>query len=277
MGQFRLLDHVAAAEVERVHPEPLGHQVHHQFPADGLHLPRTPVCAPADRVREHRRRGPAQPGNAVRAREHRHQLRALGGRAAERVGAAVAQMVDLRPQDPPVGVHGHGHCETVHPGRVGGHQVLAAVLDPFDGPPQVAGREQQRHLVAARVHLLAERSAHVAHVDSHLVLADSEDAGRGERQLVGALGGRPQVEAPGVALPVSDQASGLHGHVALPLLVEGLGNDQVGRLEHSSQFGVGAGAGRAQVGAQFGVDEVGAGGGLLVVHDRCQGLVVDVY
>ena len=186
-------------------------------------------------------------------------------------------MVDLRAEDPSVGVHRHRHRQPVHPGRVRGHQALAAVLDPFDGPTQVAGREQHGHLVAPRVHLLAERPAHVAHVDPHLVLADPEDAGRGERQLVGALSRRPHVEAPGVTLPVGDQAPGLHGHVALPLLMERLGHHEVGRLEHLIQLGVRTGAGRAQVGAQLGMDQMGTAGGLLVVDDRSQRLVLDVY
>ena len=276
VGKLAAPDDVAPPELERVHSEPVGHQVHHELAGDGLHLPRAAIGASAHRVGEHGGSRPAHPGDPVGAGEHRHQVGAAGRHATERVGPAVAEVVDLGTEDLARPVHRHHHLHSLDARRVGRDQVLPPVLDPLQGPAQILCGEQHSHLLASREHLLAERPAHVAHVDVHLMLADSEDAGRGEGQLVGALRRGPDVEPASVELPVRHQSASLHGHVALPLLAECLGHHQVSRLEHGRQGGIGPARDRGEVGSQLGMDQVRALGCLLEVDHRRPGLVVDL-
>ena len=54
--------------------------------------------------------------------------------------------------------------------RGGGHEVLAAVLDPLEGPAEVVAGQDDDLFVTGEVRLLTEAAADVAHLHADLVL-----------------------------------------------------------------------------------------------------------
>ena len=130
-------------------------------------------------------------GNAVGPRRHQH---GVGGqdRTDGRVGAHIGGDVDPDPAERSVGAEAELDIVHVVPALAHVDEVLAASLDPLDGPSQAPG--QPRHHDELRVHdgLGAEAAAHRRGDHPHLLRGRFEGRGHHVAHLVGPLRSAPQ-------------------------------------------------------------------------------------
>ena len=112
-----------------------------------------------------------------------------------------------------------------------GDEVLAAPLDPLDGPSEAERDGRHEELLVVDGALRAEPAAHVGGEHAHLLGRDPEDHGHGVPHEIGILGGRPDDEQAGLGVPVGEDAAGLDRHGRDPRMAELLLDDQVGGRE----------------------------------------------
>ena len=128
----------------------------------------------------------------------RHELGDVA-RADRAVGAHIGAHVDVgmaaQRQDGAVARAGDLDFDLGLAGMVHGHQILAAVLDPFHRPADVARRERDQKILRIEFAAGAEAAADVVlhHVDGVLRQADllRQHAPVEERHLGGARNGEP--------------------------------------------------------------------------------------
>src|SRR5215472_17987315 len=100
-------------------------------------------------------------GNAIGAGEHLREI-ARGGRAVGAdVGALIGPGVAAQRPDRAIRVAGDLKLAISIAGMIGGAEVLAAILDPFDGPAGEARRERNQKIFRVEFAARAEASAHV--------------------------------------------------------------------------------------------------------------------
>ena len=118
---------------------------------------------------------------------------------------------------------------------IGRHQMLAAILDPFDRAADMAGRERDEEILGIELAAHAEAAADVEldHVDGML---GKPQHGREHATVEEQdLGGAENDELPLRRIPLGDQAAGLQRHrsqamtaKALAAGVLGLGESRIG-------------------------------------------------
>ena len=138
----------------------------------------------------------------------------------------------------------------------GGHEILAAILDPFDGPIELHRRPGQQHLFGVEHHNLGpERAADERRYHPHLRFGKIEHGRDAVADNNGRLGGVPHGQALHLVIPPGHDAPVLHGRGNAMIVVEPALDHYVGLF-----FGLGVVAFplddvRRQVGVQVFVDQ----------------------
>ena len=249
------LHHVAAAELERVDAEPAGDGVHHLLAPDGLHHPRAAVRAPAASVRVDRlarvdnARDPVWPGQ-----DHPDESDAAAPGRRERPG--VLEMLGPHREDARVVVDGDAHRHAILARVQARHEVLAAILDPLDGPADQLAGQHSVELLGDHEHLLPEAATDVLHDHPHAVLRQIARPGEEAAGAVRALRRQPDDELLAVPVPVGDDTTRLHRHAQIAVLRERLGDDVSRVREDPLELGVLDGGHQvSHVGAELRMDE----------------------
>src|SRR5580700_469375 len=112
--------------------------------------------------------------------------------------------------------------EAIRAGVVRRDEILAAVLDPFDRPPEPARHKDDADLVAGHEELLPEAATDVLLRDPNMVLGEAEDATAGQAHLMGVLAGHPYLQPLVGRVELGDDAPRFHRDVGLPVLVKRL-------------------------------------------------------
>ena len=235
--QVALSEQVAAAELSWIDADAARGDVEQHLAGEGLELPRAAVGGAPDRVGVEGLCGKGRLRHPIRAGEDHADGRRRHYRPRRRVGAAVLLEVDPHGLDGGVGVERHGHFGVLVPGRAGGEEVLAPVLDPLQWCPDLRRGQHDAHLVALDHHLLSEPAAGVPGDDTDAVLGDTEQPRAEQPHLVGHLGGRVDREFAGDRGRVDDEGAPLHRHRRVALLGDGLARDMGGRGEHLVEGG----------------------------------------
>ncbi len=103
-----------------------------------------------------------------------------------------------------------GFRPTVPPMLVGDH-AAAAVIAPFDGPPEPPRSQQKRRVLRIGRPFHAERSAHIVRQDMHLLALDAHDIGEAAGQTENALARCMQRIAAGLRIELRHRGTRFHG------------------------------------------------------------------
>ena len=179
--------------------------------------------------------------------------------------------------DRAVAVEGEPGVGLLLAGHARGEQVLAPVLDPLHGRPDVGRGQHDRHVLALHRDLLAEAAAGVAGDDADAVLGDAEQARAEQAPLVRGLRGGVDREVAAGGVRLDHEAAALHRHRGVALLADRLAR-HVGRAGERlvERVGAPAGDGADDVRAVRGVHQVVGVGGGRVVDDGGQRIDVDL-
>ncbi len=184
-------DEIAAAELDLVDAEIARRHVEQALAEEiGLEAARPAIGADRRLVGEQERNVEIDIGNAIGAR---HELRDVAG-ADSAVGAHIGAHVDegVAAQTEDGAVAGAGDLDVARrlAGMVHGHQMLAAVLDPFYRAADVTRRERDQKILRIELAARAKTAADVVldHVDGIDGKAEllRQDAAVGEQHLGGA-------------------------------------------------------------------------------------------
>ncbi len=111
------------------------------------------------------------------------------------------------------------------------HEVLAAVLDPFDRPPVFAGGESDQEVLRIEFAAGAEAAADVVFDVIDCLLGEAHHRGHGATVEEWQLGRARDAEPCGRLVPFRQQTARLHGHGGHPLHAEALAPDMGGGAE----------------------------------------------
>ena len=216
-------DEVAAAQLEGIDPELRGRDVEQTFPDErALEAAGTAVGPGRRLVGEHALglgrvvRDPVGPGHQGR--------RQLGD--DDPVGADVGAEVHREPvdegHDPIVGVESDLDLVVLLPRVVGGHEVLAAILDPLHGPAESHGRPRDHEILRVELAAHAEAAAYLQLDEVDQVLGMAEEVGEDAPVEVRHLGHAPQAQHTGAGVVGGGQPPRLQGHAGVALDGEAL-------------------------------------------------------
>ncbi len=110
------------------------------------------------------------------------------------IGALIGEEADVQAEDEAPRVHGRPQTVALVAGMVGGHHVLAPVLDPADGPPQAQGRRADEHVLRVDLAPDAEAAADMALTEVELGGVAAEHPRDGVPVVMHDLGGAVQGE-----------------------------------------------------------------------------------
>ena len=157
-------DEVATPDLGAVDAELSGEDVHQALVHERRDRePDTAVGALGALVRRHRAAPRPVALDAVGPRDHARRARGLEEMAlrVDAVRAHVADDVGLEAEQAPVRARRRANAHLLVARVAGGQQVLAAILDPLDGPAQLARQPGHDDLLRVHVRLLAEAAADV--------------------------------------------------------------------------------------------------------------------
>ena len=129
--------------------------------------------------------------------------------------------VDER-HDPIVGVEPDLDVVVLLPRVVGGHEMLAAVLDPLHGPPEPHRRPGDDEVLRVELAAHAEAAPDLQLHEVDEVLGMAEEVGEDAPVEVRHLGHAPQAQHAGAGVVRRGQAPGLDGHAGVALDGEAL-------------------------------------------------------
>ena len=212
VGDLLGLDEVLAAQVDGVHAQVPGHHVEHALAeVAGLVAARGPVGAHPHLVGHDAADVGLVGRDPVGAGQHaggggRHQP-AVGAD----VGAHVAVDVGAHAQQRAVLARGDLQLAAHLPRVVGGHQVLAPILDPLDRPPELHGGVGDQVVLRVELAADAEAAAHVGLDEVDTVLRHLQQRRQHRAVEVRHLGHAPYRQLVPARVPGRHQAAGLHG------------------------------------------------------------------
>ena len=157
--------------------------------------------------------------------------------------------------------------------------VLAAGLDPLDGPADLLCERRHEHVLVVQEDLRPEPAANVERDAAHLRLGDPEDeGGHQEPHDVRVLGGHPDGVLPGDRVVVGRRAPHLHRRGDQPLVLDPLADDDVRLLQAGvGSLGVAAGPVHDDVAGGVLVDlQRAVRDGVLDIDDDVQRLPFDL-
>jgi hypothetical protein len=234
VGHLGRRDEVAPSQLDGVDAEPgRGHveqALAHERP---LVAPGPPIGSGRGLVGEHAVGHARVVGNPVRPG---HQGRGQLGHdhpVGADVGAEIGQEVVDEGHDAPLPIEADLDVVILLARVVGGHQVLAAVLDPLDGTVQAHGRPRHDQVLRVELAAHAEAAADLQLHELDQVLGMSEQIGQHAPVEVRDLGHAPQAEHPAPRVVRRGQAPGLHGYAGVALDREALAHPMRGRREHA--------------------------------------------
>ena len=216
-------EQVAVADLDAVDTEVAGDLVHEPLDREARRWACDPPVGPVGGlVGAHRRGSDRVLADPVGARQDAHGHPAVHGRGPgeHRVGAHVDGDVGLQRQDRAVVVEVARHFVAVLSGVVRRYEVLTAILDPFDGPSQLACRQAAGHLLGIELGLDSEAAADVGgdHLDQ--ALGDAQRPGQPRTHEVGNLGCRVEPELAGAGFVFGYARPVLHGDAAVAPVVQ---------------------------------------------------------
>ena len=110
------------------------------------------------------------------------------------IGALVVKEFVVDRQDMARAIDGGADMVALLARMVGGHQVLAPVLDPFDRAPEAKRCERDQHVLGIELAANAEAAADMPFVEMHRGWAAPEDAGEQVAGDVRYLGGAVELD-----------------------------------------------------------------------------------
>ena len=221
VGELVVADEVSPADVPRVHAEAAGGHVEEPLHREHRGRAADPAVGSGRRLRGRRRPHPAAVlGHPVGSGEEGRDLHRLdrGGPRIDRVGARVPDDLGPEGEDRPVLVDPELRPDHLVERLGGGHEVLAPVAHPLDGPPEAAGEEGDEHLLAVERDLRPEAAADVRRHHPEAVAGKVERLREHVPDDPRDLGARVQGEdAPafvvlGEIAPVLERGGGLAAH-----------------------------------------------------------------
>ncbi len=205
---------------------PYRHPIEAEPVGDGVDEPLTHKAAlkPAGRPIGRRRRLVGQPKmpdaavgrDAVRPRQHREGHLHDPGAMGAHIGALVEIELILQRQDPPVGIDGDTGAMTLLARVVGGHQMLASVLDPFDRPPEAQRGDRDEEVFGVEFAPDAKSATGIAFLQDHRRRAATERARQRVAVAVRHLGGAEQFEHVPSGIEVGEGTPRLERYAAVP-------------------------------------------------------------
>ena len=262
IGVGVVADQVAPAQLDRVHAERFGREVHKPFGhrrrdrvADGA------VLACGHLVLRHDRGGAAVIGEVVGPAAQVHDLVALdrAGAGIDRIGADAGAVVDVEGKDLPFRIHRDPTRDPMVARMDVGDEALEAVGDELHRAPQDLRHGRDRDLVRVDMDLDAEAAADILADDADGPFLDPQLLGEDALHHVRRLGGMVHRQRPIGGIPVGDDAARFQRDA-------GVAAGDEGRLHHLVRGGHGGGdialfrrAGEDQVVAKLGVDHHRAG------------------
>ena len=234
--QFGLADQIPAAEFHRVEAEIAGHDVEQALAKEVRFEPSGgPKRADRRLARHQRFDGDGHVADAVGPGE---ELRGLGrhhSAVGADIGAHIAVDVAAQAEDDAVARARNLEVAVDLARVIGRHQMLAAILDPFDRAADMARRERDEKILGIELAAHAEAAADVElnHVDGML---GKPQHGREHATVEEQdLGGTENDEPPLRRIPFGDEAAGLQRNrgqamtaKALAAGVLGLGESRLG-------------------------------------------------
>ena len=115
-------------------------------------------------------------GDAVRPGHHGHGHLRNPGAVGAHIGALVEIELSSRARIRPVGIERGARVVALLARMVGGHQMLAPVLDPFDRPPQSHRGEADEKILGVELAANPEPAAGIAFLQHHRRRAAAEHA-----------------------------------------------------------------------------------------------------
>ena len=166
--------------------------------------------------------------------------------ASDRVeGPAIDQEMVAEREDAAVIVEAHLHVVDMIAGMAGAHEMLVAVLDPFDRPSEPPRQERNQQILRIDVALDTEASADVGRNHPHARLRHAE---RGRDLAPHRLGAR---------IVGADHAPAFHRHRGVAMMMEAPREP----VPRAAQGGFSIALGGGKLGDQIGSE--------LLVHERC--------
>jgi hypothetical protein len=212
-----------AAELHRIDTKVARHHVEQPFAKEvRLEPPGRPHGADRRLAGHQRLDRDGDVANAVRAGQELRRLRRHHPAVGADIGAHVAVDVAAQAEDDPVARAGDLDVAVDLARVVGRHQVLAAILDPFHRPADVAGRERNQEILGIELAAHPEAAADVGldHVDRALRQPEHgrQHLAVEEQNLGGAENREPAVGC----IPFGDQAAGLQRQPGKAVTTEAL-------------------------------------------------------
>ena len=155
--------------------------------------------------------------NAIWPAENLRDIACRGRPIGADVGALIGQRVAAQRADGPVFVAGDFQLAFCLAGMIGGGEMLAAVLDPFDWPAGEAGRERNQKILRVEFTARAEAAADVVFHHPDRALGQVHLLRQNAPVEEGDLGRAVHREATAGGIPFRKQAARLHGHRGVPL------------------------------------------------------------
>ena len=214
---FIAADQIAAPHLDRVEAELGGDRVHQPLAHEcALEPARRAVGAAWRLVGQADMRACAIGRNAIRARQHRRGQIGDRGRMGAHVGALIVENLVVEREDAAVAVDRGAHVMLLLARMIGGNQMLAAILDPFDRPPQAQRRGAYQHVLRINLAADAEAAADMPFVEVNR----RGRASKHPRDLVAVpvrhLGGAMQFEHVARRVVAGDGAAGFQRHAGMP-------------------------------------------------------------
>jgi hypothetical protein len=144
--------------------------------------------------------------------------------------------VDQRaqPEDAPLPIEADLHLVLDLPRVVGGHEALAAILDPLDGAAELHGGQGHEDVLGVELAAHAEAASHVHFGEAQRAEGQAEDGRENAAVDVDALGRSHEVELSALRIGGDGhEPARLQRGRGLPRIDEALADHQIGALERA--------------------------------------------
>ena len=225
-------DQVAAADLDAVDADMRGDRIHQPLAHEGgLIAPRRAIGAARRLVGQADMADGAIGRHAIGPRQHGCGQIGHGRRVRAHIGAVIVKEFVVDREDAAVGIDGGADVMLLLARMVGGDQVLAAVLDPFDGLLEGESGGADQHVFRIDFAADAEAASNMAFIEMHIVARAADHL----RDVVAVpprhLGGAVHFQNIAAFVVTGDGATRFHRHAGMAAGRQRERNDRVRRLE----------------------------------------------
>ena len=231
------MDHVAAAQLERIDPEAVPRAVHHLLAGNRLEHPRAPVRPTPLGVRVDRLRGSAQRGDPVRTGEH-HRGEDHRARPSPPGTPPRSRGTRPSPRAQPVLVGGEGHGR--HGPRGSDRRTSGSRADPgsISRVPRSSRLTSPTASSSRQGFIFSPKDPPTSGMTTRTWLSSMPSArAKKLRTPCGPWVEIQTVSSPG-RVPARQDAPGLHRHRRVPVLAKRLGQHHRSRRHHRIELGL---------------------------------------